>query len=65
MKTRTRDALHLAQFLKLGEITCVRVPSVDREAATDDVGGQVLAPGFVDKCEWDIGPVVVFGSGRR
>ena len=33
VKTDTRDALLLARLLKLGEITGVRVPSIDQEAA--------------------------------
>jgi transposase len=35
VKTDTRDALHLARLLKLGEITGVRIPSTDQEAARD------------------------------
>jgi transposase len=35
VKTDAKDALHLARLLKLGEITGVRVPSVDQEAARD------------------------------
>ncbi|VXB05706.1 hypothetical protein ARTHRO9AX_10332 [Arthrobacter sp. 9AX] len=35
VKTDTRDALHLARLLKLGEITAVQVPPVEQEAARD------------------------------
>jgi len=34
------------------------------EVAAGDVGGQVLAAGFVDEVRMDVAPVV-FGSGRR
>ena len=35
VKTDARDARHLARLLHLGEITAVRVPSVEQEAARD------------------------------
>jgi transposase len=35
VKTDAKDALHLARLLKLGEITAVRIPSADQEAARD------------------------------
>lgn len=35
VKTDARDALHLARLLKLGEITAVRVPSIQEETARD------------------------------
>ena len=35
VKTDARDAEHLARLLRLGEITGVRVPSVEQEAARD------------------------------
>ncbi len=35
VKTDTKDALHLARLVRLGEVTAVAVPSVDQEAARD------------------------------
>lgn len=35
VKTDTRDALHLARLLRLGEVTAVTVPGVELEAARD------------------------------
>ncbi|QAY62796.1 IS110 family transposase [Xylanimonas allomyrinae] len=35
VKTDARDALHLAKLLRLGEVTAVEVPTVEREAARD------------------------------
>jgi transposase len=35
VKTYARDAAHLARLLHLGQITAVRVPSTDEEAARD------------------------------
>ncbi|MGO4250457.1 IS110 family transposase [Paenarthrobacter sp. RAF54_2] len=35
VKTDAKDALHLARLLKLGEVTGIRVPSQDQEAARD------------------------------
>ncbi len=35
VKTDARDALHLARLLHLGEVTAVRVPGVEQEAARD------------------------------
>jgi transposase len=49
VKTDARDALHLARLLHLGEITAVRVPSVEQEAARDlvrardDVRGDLMS----------------------
>ncbi|MDP3968730.1 MAG: IS110 family transposase [Nocardioides sp.] len=34
-KTDAKDAIHLARLLRLDEITAVRIPSVDQEAARD------------------------------
>ncbi|MDQ0864811.1 IS110 family transposase [Arthrobacter globiformis] len=48
VKTDAKDALHLARLLKLGEITAVRIPSADQEAARDlvrsreDVRGDLM-----------------------
>ena len=48
VKTDAKDALHLARLLKLGEITAVRVPAADQEAARDlvrareDVRGDLM-----------------------
>jgi transposase len=48
VKTDAKDALHLARLLKLGEVTGVRVPSADQEAARDlvrsreDVRGDLM-----------------------
>ncbi|WP_458113365.1 IS110 family transposase [Arthrobacter sp. R1-13] len=48
VKTDAKDALHLARLLKLGEITSVRIPSADQEAARDlvrareDVRGDLM-----------------------
>ena len=35
MKTDARDAAHLARLLRMDQITAVRVPSADEEAARD------------------------------
>ena len=35
VKTDTKDALHLARLLRLGEITAVAIPTVEQEAARD------------------------------
>ncbi len=35
VKTDARDALHLARLLRLDEVTSVRIPTVDQEAARD------------------------------
>ena len=37
VKTDTKDAIHLARLLRLDEVTPVAVPSVDQEAARDQV----------------------------
>lgn len=48
VKTDAKDALHLARLLKLGEVTGVRIPSADQEAARDlvrsrdDVRGDLM-----------------------
>ncbi|ELT45956.1 IS110 family transposase [Arthrobacter nitrophenolicus] len=48
VKTDAKDALHLARLLKLGEVTGVRIPSTDQEAARDlvrsreDVRGDLM-----------------------
>lgn len=39
VKTDAYDALHLARLLKLGEITGVRTPSTDQEAALSFLPG--------------------------
>nr|WP_231941136.1 transposase [Arthrobacter sp. U41] len=43
--TEANDALHLARLLKLGEITAVRIPSADQEAARDLVRAREDARG--------------------
>lgn len=49
VKTDTRDAEHLARLLRLDEITAVRVPSIEQEAARDlvrareDARGELMA----------------------
>lgn len=45
VKTDAKDALHLARLLKLGEITAVRIPSADQEAARDLVRAREDARG--------------------
>ena len=48
VKTDANDALHLARLLRLDEITSIRVPSIDEEAARDlvrardDVRGELM-----------------------
>jgi transposase len=45
VKTDTRDALHLARLLRLGEVTAVAVPSLEVEAARDLVRAREDARG--------------------
>ncbi|MBP2217004.1 IS110 family transposase [Arthrobacter sp. CAN_C5] len=50
VKTDARDALHLARLLKLGEITVVRIPSADQEAARDLVRSREDVRGDLMRC---------------
>lgn len=50
VKTDTRDALHLARLLRLGEVVEVTVPSVEQEAARDLVRAREDARGDLMRC---------------
>ena len=55
VKTDSRDALHLARLLRLGEIVPVRIPSIEQETARDlvrsrdDNRGNLMAAGNGDR----------------
>ena len=69
VKTDAKDALHLARLLKLGEITAVRVPAADQEAARDLVRAREDARGDLMRSRHRISKLllrqgIVYSGGR-
>ncbi|MEU4674216.1 IS110 family transposase [Amycolatopsis sp. NPDC023774] len=69
VKTDARDAVHLARLLRLGEVTPVSVPSVEREAARDLVRAREDARGDLMRVRHRLSKLllrhgIVYSGGR-